>query len=113
MSDGNMEQKQQSNTGEAVERLFSGRVQCRVHGKTNEYRDAGKYTYRLVHTQESLRMLDLRLDIGSLEDVDSIGELLDGFGRRVLENAILFELEQLGYHIPRGIVKSGSFERRE
>lgn len=113
MSNGNMEQKQQSDTSQEASRLFSGRVRARVSGEAEEYRDVGKYSYRLVYAQESLRLLDLRLDIGELQDVDSIGELLDAFGRRILENAIVFSVEQLGGTFPRGIVRGRLIEEEE
>lgn len=55
-------------------------------------RKVGEYSYRLVHTQESLRLLDLRLNIAELAAVEDIGVVLDGVGRKVLSMAIMQSL---------------------
>lgn len=95
MSNGDVEQKQQSHTGKEVERIFTGRVSERVHGESPAFRATGQYTYRLVHTQESLRMLDLRLDIAELQDVAGLRVILDAIGRDIIYAGILFEIECL------------------
>lgn len=35
-----------------------------------------KYSYRMVYTQKSIRLLDLRLDIAELENLENLPELL-------------------------------------
>lgn len=40
-----------------------------------------EYAYRVVHTQESVWVLDLRLDCLELCDIRSFGELLESLGR--------------------------------
>lgn len=44
-----------------------------------------EYTYRVVYAQESLRVLDLRLDCLELCDIRSFGELLEHLGRETKE----------------------------
>ena len=71
------------------ESIHTGRIHERHGGEGTEPRVIGKYTYRLVHTQKSVRMLDLRLDIAELEDLTDLRELFDDAARAILSVAII------------------------
>jgi len=49
--------------------------------KAPDFRKVVEWTYRLVYTQESIRVLDLRLDMLELCDLRCVGELLEYLGR--------------------------------
>lgn len=69
----------------------------RRHGSAaDEPRKLGKYTYRLVHTQESIRLLDLRLDIAELEDLEDLSVFLADVCRGILTTAVEEELDLIG-----------------
>lgn len=65
----------------------------RRHGsEAAEPRKLGVYSYRLVHTQESIRVLDLRLDIAELEDIENLSVVFADTVRGILTTAIDEEL---------------------
>lgn len=69
----------------------------RRHGSSAaEPRKLGVYSYRLVHTQKSIRVLDLRLDIAELEDIENLSVVLADVCRGILTTAIEEELEYIG-----------------
>jgi len=86
----------------SAERTVTGNILDRYRGSSTEPRKVGRYTYRLVHTPESVRLLDMRLDISELEDVTYIAELFTQCIRGILNNAIDGEL-QLGGGEPASI----------
>lgn len=92
--DGKLAQNQPHDTTN-VEQTFTGSVHVRNLGSPEEYRATLGYSYRLVHAQESLRLLDLRLTCVELQDLTELGKLFDGACRRILGTAIAWELECL------------------
>jgi len=94
--------EEKCNDRRTAERTVTGNVFGRYGGSSTERRKVGRYSYRLVHTPESVRLLDLRLDIAELEDVTYIAELFTGCIRGILTHAIDGEVE-LGGGEPTGI----------
>jgi len=93
--DGRMVEEKCNDRG-TNEYTVSGSIFDRYGGQTIEPRKIGKYSYRLVHTPESIRMLDMRLDIVELENVENIAELFAQCCRSILTRAIDRELARLG-----------------
>lgn len=69
--------------------FYSGHV-----GEMSDVGGAGVFAYRLVHTQKSVRLLDLRLDFPSGINVVSLGRLLRALERHIVEQAVRGEFER-------------------
>lgn len=61
-------------------------VVCGGIRETSNSREVVKYTYRVVYSQESLWVLDMRFDFVELCDFGSVGELLEHFARKHFES---------------------------
>lgn len=93
-NDGTMAQKEPNDT--SYRELDSSlEVSGRIRDKANVNRVAGLYSYRLVHTQESIRLLDLRFDIAELPDVGDLGKLLSYSFDNIVRGAICGSLRLL------------------
>lgn len=99
MFDGRMEhEKSDATTGPVADKVT--RRYC--EGAVIVYpgsREVGQYSYRLVYTQESIRLLDLRLYFPSVDEREGLGVLLaaanDCVMRDCLTNICLIETEGL------------------
>ena len=80
---------------DAKEGIVSGTSTLGFHsghvGSDTDPGGTGVFAYRLVHTQESVRMLDLRLDFSDGINVVSLGRLLRDVERRIVESAVRTE----------------------
>lgn len=94
-NDTNLDASKQSDTEPGIS--VTGTVQQGFGGPSDAVRSIGKYTYRVVHTQESVRLLDMRLDIAELENIEDLPRLCDDFVRSVLRRAIEFEAGLVGF----------------
>lgn len=86
-----MAQKKSDDTSDSF-----GQTASRLHwGDASEIDTAGipgLYSYRLVHTQKSVWVLDLRLDFSRPCDISDIGDLLGALGRHIVGTAVLDHL---------------------
>lgn len=73
--------------GQSASRLHTGDIST-----IDSIGNPGQYAYRLVHTQKSIWLLDLRLDFSVPQDITDIGELLGAIGRHIVGSAILDQL---------------------
>lgn len=71
----------------------SGEFRVGYRGKTADLGKAVKYSYRMVHSQKSIRLLDLRLDFAELENIEDVPGLLADAGIVFIGHAIQGELD--------------------
>lgn len=87
-----VEEKSNVESGETDAEIAFGVHEGDIREVTS-LRKIGQYSYRLVYTQKSVRMLDLRLDIAELGDITCLRELLDGASRDILKRAVFDALK--------------------
>lgn len=73
----------------------SGEFRVGHRGQAADLGKVVKYSYRMVHSQKSIRVLDLRLDFAELENIEDLPGLLADAGIVFLAHAIQGELESL------------------
>lgn len=91
--DGTVEKTESDDTqgvvlGKSTLGFHSGHV-----GSMSNVGGTGVFAYRLVHSQESVRLLDLRLDFADGINVVSVGRLLRAIERGIVESAVKTEFE--------------------
>ena len=79
-----MEQEKSDATSGEVRKHVTGRIMWGNPEQNINSREVGWTTFTLVYSQESLRVLDLRLNIPELDDVGAVGELFTAAARGII-----------------------------